>query len=491
MPKNTFSQAQSQTQQQTQTLSPHQVMVARLLELTTLELEDKVRSELMDNPALEAVEPEILSSSPEADNGTDYNSDYDSLLVNSADDYRSADDVPDYNGWEYSSRSEAAEDIPVSADISFGETLLSQLAELPLDERRKTIGEYIIGSLEEDGLLHKPVAEIEDELTVYYGLFTDRDEVESVLMMIQSFDPPGIGARTLQECLLLQLSREESGDTPSPGIALQRRILTECYDDFTKKRWAQLPDKLGVDEEVCREALAEISRLNPRPGASLAESLNVSRQQIIPDFIVDIQDETITVSLSNMFVPELRVSSDYQQMLDEQLQSGTSEHKAAAQFLKQKIDSAKSFISAVKQRETTLLDTMNAIVDKQSEFMLSGGDESQLKPMILEDIAKATGYDISTISRVSNSKYVQLPWGIFSLKYFFNDAVTLNDGGECSVRELYRSLQEIIDNEDKSNPLTDTELMEKLKQQGYTLARRTVAKYREQLQIPVARLRKE
>lgn len=488
MPKNIFAQNQTQTQQQTQTLSPHQVMVVRLLELTNIELEDKVRSELMENPALEAVEPDAMSAGPVAGGDDEYGV----RPANSADDYRTEDDVPDYNGWEYHSRGEVAEEIPVSADTSFGETLLEQLSELSLDGHQRTIGEYLIGSLEEDGLLHKPLTEIEDELTVYYGIYTDCAEIERVLQMIQGFDPPGIGARTLQECLLLQLAREEeNGGSLSPAFALQRRILTECYEDFSKKRWSVIADRLGVDDEECREALGEIARLNPRPGASLAESLSASRQQIIPDFTVEIQDETITVSLDSLYVPELRVSNEYQQMLDGQMLSGSPEHKAAAQFLKQKIDAAKGFIAAVKQREKTLVDTMNVIAAEQSAFLLSGGDESQLKPMILEDIAKATGYDISTVSRVSNSKYVQLPWGIFPLKYFFNDAVAMNDGGERSVRELYRCLQELVDTEDKGSPLTDTELMEKLKEQGFTMARRTVAKYREQLHIPVARLRKE
>lgn len=488
MPKNTFTQNQKQAQQQAQTLSPHQVQVVRLLELTNIELEDKVRSELMENPVLEAVEPDNLSSAMELEPDGGYGS----LPANSADDYRNEDDVPDYNGWEYRSRGEVAEEIPVSADTSFGERLLEQLAELSLDAQQRTVGEYLVGSLEEDGLLHKSLAEIEDELALYCGIDTDVDEIARVLLMIQGFDPPGIGARTLQECLLLQLSREEENEgRPSHSIALQRRILTECYEDFSKKRWHLLPDRLEVSDEECREALGEIARLNPRPGASLAESLSVSRQQIIPDFTIDIQDDIISVSLDNMFVPELRVNGEYQQMLDEQINSGSSEHRAAAQFLKQKIDAAKSFIAAVKQREKTLLDTMNVIAAEQSGFLLSGGDESLLKPMILEDVANATGYDISTVSRVSNSKYVQLPWGIFPLRYFFNDAVTMNDGCERSVRELYRCLQELVDTEDKNSPLTDAELMEKLKEQGFTMARRTVAKYREQLNIPVARLRKE
>ena len=489
MVKNSLTQTQTQIQTQTQTLSPPQVMYVRLLELTTVELEDKLRSEVIENPALEVIEAEHNPVSP-----TDKDEYGDEVNANSSDDYSSEDEIPDYNGWEYRKRGEIPEEIPYSADTSFGDTLLEQLGELPLDEKEKAIGEYIIGSLEEDGLLYKPLVEIEDELTIYYGMDTDMAQIEKVLGLIQTFDPPGIGARSLQECLLLQLNHAQDNATTDMqlhSIKLQKRIVTDCYDDFSKKHWDVLPGKLAVSEEECRRAISDITHLNPRPGASLAESLGTSRQQIIPDFIVDIHGDSISVQLNNMYVPELRVSDDYQRMLDEQMKCGNSESKAAAQFLKQKIDAAKGFISAVKQRENTLSDTMNAIVRLQAPFLLSGGDESLLKPMILDDVAQITNYDISTISRVSNSKYVQLPWGVYSLKYFFSDAVTMSDGGELSVRELHRCLQELIDNEDKSNPLTDTELMEKLQEQGFTMARRTVAKYREQLRIPVARLRKE
>jgi RNA polymerase sigma-54 factor len=290
----------------------------------------------------------------------------------------------------------------------------------------------------------------------------------------------------------LQIQREEENDDEqSQNLALQRRILTTHYDDFSHRRWDNLAEKLGIDEESCREAIADIARLNPRPGASLTEGLGSSRQQIVPDFTIDIHDESITVQLDNMYIPQLRVSNDYQQMLDDQIRSGRAEDKEAAQFLRHKIDAAKGFINAIKQREETLTRTMNEIVKAQRTFLLSGGDEAQLKPMILEDIAQRAGYDISTISRVSNSKYVQLPWGIFPLKYFFSDGIATKDGGEISVRELHRCLQDLIENEDKSAPLTDTELMEELHKQGFSLARRTVAKYREQLHIPVARLRKE
>lgn len=485
MKHNSLSQTQAQTQAQTQTLSPRQVLFVRMLELTTVELEDKVRSELLENPALEAIEPDT----PDASNILSGEESTDG--ISSADDYRTPDDVPEYAGWEHRSTAGTAEEIPLSAGVSFGETLLEQLGELRLDETEKAIGEYLIGSLEEDGLLYKPLDEIIDELTIYNGIYTDEKTILRLLQMIQTFDPPGIGARSLQECLLLQIKRQEENATGrNESLALQRSILTRHYDEFSQKRWENIAAKLGCDESSFREAIAEITRLNPRPGASLTEGLGTSRQQIVPDFTVEVQDETISVQLDNMYIPRLCVSDDYQQMLETQLRSDRPEEKAAAQFLRHKIDAAKSFISAVKQREETLTRTMNEIVKAQREFLLSGGDEALLKPMILEDIARATGYDISTVSRVSNSKYVQLPWGIFPLKYFFNDGVATVGGGEISVRELHRCLQELIATEDKSNPLTDAQLTDELCRQGFSLARRTVAKYREQLNIPVARLRK-
>ena len=457
----------------------------RMLELTTVELEDKVRSELLENPALEAIEPDT----PDASNILSGEESTDE--ISSADDYRTPDDVPEYAGWEHRSTAGTAQEIPLSAGVSFGETLLEQLGELRLDETEKAIGEYLIGSLEEDGLLYKPLDEIIDELTIYNGIYTDEKTILRLLQMIQTFDPPGIGARSLQECLLLQIKRQEENATGrNESLALQRSILTRHYDEFSQKRWENIAAKLGCDESSFREAIAEITRLNPRPGASLTEGLGTSRQQIVPDFTVEVQDETISVQLDNMYIPRLCVSDDYQQMLETQLRSDRPEEKAAAQFLRHKIDAAKGFISAVKQREETLTRTMNEIVKAQREFLLSGGDEALLKPMILEDIARATGYDISTVSRVSNSKYVQLPWGIFPLKYFFNDGVATVGGGEISVRELHRCLQELIATEDKSNPLTDAQLTDELCRQGFSLARRTVAKYREQLNIPVARLRK-
>ena len=345
---------------------------------------------------------------------------------------------------------------------------------------------HIIGSLDEDGFLTKDIAEIEDELLIYASVMTDREQILSVLERIQGFEPAGIAARNLQESLMLQLERVGC----NKDVTLQKRIVGEFYDDFAAKRWEQLDDKLGVEKEECRAAIADIVRLNPRPGASLSENVGFSRQQIIPDFILDIVDDNVYVSLNNVHVPELRVSEEYMQMLDEQLAGGNQEQKAAVTFLKQKIDAAKGFISAVQQRENTMLATMRAIVAKQKEYFLNGGDEAYLKPMILEDIAKMTGFDISTISRVSNSKYVQTPWSVSSLKYFFSDGVTKSDGTEQSVYELFAVIRELIESEDKNAPLTDQVLQEKLTERGYCVARRTVAKYREQLHIPVARLRK-
>ncbi len=474
MAGNTFTQTQKHEQTLTQTLSPQQLLTVQLLELTTMEIEDKVRSEVMDNPALEVVENDVIPENDATDNPIS------DISQDSDDDYSGNGDIPVFSGY-------GRNDYTIGDSVSFGDTLLEQLGELQLTPQEKSIGEYIIGSLDEDGFLRKDITEIEDELLIYANVMTDKEQILSILERIQGFEPAGIAARNLQESLMLQLERVEC----NKDVTLQKRIVGEFYDDFSSKHWEQLDDKLGVDRETCRAAIADIVRLNPRPGASLSENVGFSRQQIIPDFILDIVDDNVYVSLNNIHVPELRVSEEYVQMLDEQLAGGNQEQKAAVTFLKQKIDAAKGFISAVQQRENTMLVTMRAIVAKQKEYFLNGGDEAYLKPMILEDIAKMTGFDISTISRVSNSKYVQTPWSVSSLKYFFSDGVTKSDGTEQSVYELFAVIRELIESEDKNAPLTDQVLQEKLTERGYCVARRTVAKYREQLHIPVARLRKE
>ena len=475
MANNTFSQTQKHEQTLTQTLSPQQLLTVQLLELTTMEIEDRVRSEVMDNPALEVVDGDDISG--ESNTPDDVMSE---ISNDGDDDYSGNGEIPVFSGYGHGT------DYAIGDSMSFGDTLLEQLGELRLTPQEKSIGEYIIGSLDEDGFLRKDISEIEDELLIYGNVMTDMQQILGILELIQGFEPAGIAARSLQESLMIQLERIDNGK----DMTLQKRIVGEFYEDFAAKRWEQLADRLGVDKEVCRTAIADIVRLNPRPGASLSENVGFSRQQIIPDFVLDVVDDNVYVSLNNFHVPELRVCDEYVQMLDDQLASGNQEQKAAAAFLKQKIDSAKGFISAVQQRENTMLATMRAIVAKQKEYFINGGDEAYLKPMILEDIAKMTGFDISTISRVSNSKYVQTPWNVSPLKYFFSDGVVKDDGTEQSVYELFAVIKELVDGEDKNSPLTDQVLQEKLAERGYSVARRTVAKYREQLHIPVARLRK-
>ena len=474
MPKGSFTQTQHQQQALTQTLSPQQLLAVQLLEMTTVEIEERVRGEVMDNPALEPLEREDSLTDDDAGAVSD------EFLPDEFDDYSGNGDIPVAVG-RFSGAEIAGE------ALSFGDTLMEQLGELTLTPVERAVGEYIIGSLDEDGLLRKPLGEIEDELLVYDSIDADEALIADILARIQTFEPAGIAARSLQECLLLQLERASA----ARDVSLQKRIVTDYYDDFTGKRWSQIADRLGISDEECREAIADIVRLNPRPGASLAESVGFSRQQITPDFLLDVQDEEVYVSLNNAHVPALKVSEEYMQMLDAQATGSNAEQRAAAQFLRQKIDSARSFVSAVQQREQTMLSTMRAIVRMQKPFFVSGGDEAMLKPMILEDIARMTGYDISTISRVGNSKYVQTPWSIYPLKYFFSDGVVKDDGTEQSVYELFRVIRELVDAEDKVAPLTDQALQEALQEQGYNVARRTVAKYREQLGIPVARLRKE
>lgn len=467
---------QTQEQALTQTLSPQQLLAVQLLELTTVEIEDRVRSEIMDNPALEPVEHD-----EEGDVGKSSEELLEALSMDSDDDYSGNEDIQPVSGGGYWN------DIPIGDTLSFGDTLMEQLGECSLTPVERTVGEYIIGSLDEDGLLRKSLQEIEDELLVYNGVDANEDIIISVLSKIQSFEPAGIAARDLQECLLLQLARMDSGK----DVALCKEIVSNHYDDFAGKRWDQIADKIGIGKEECRDAIADIIRLNPRPGASLSENVGFSRQQIVPDFLLDVSDDMVSVALNNAHVPSLKVSDSYMHLLEEHASGNSGEQKDAALFLKQKIDLARGFITAVQQREQTMLSTMRAIASKQKEFFLSGGDEAFLKPMILEDIAKMTGYDISTISRVGNSKYVQVPWGIYQLKYFFSDGVVKDDGSKQSVYELFRILRELVDNEDKASPLTDLSLQEELASMGYSIARRTVAKYREQLGIPVARLRKE
>lgn len=487
-------QVQTQAQQQIQTLSPQQILVVKLLELPTVELEERIHSEILDNPALE----EGREKAENEDESTDYENNEDgneegNIPSNedlSLGDYRTEDDIPDYKLQEHNhSRDEVAEEIPFSDNVSFYEILKDQLQMQNLSDNERQIAEYLIGSLDDDGLLRKSMDSILDELAIYQGIYTTEEELNKALKVIQQFDPAGIGARDLQECLLLQIQRK----APSPLRQIELDIIGKCCDEFTRKNKERILQKLDITEEQYNEAVAELTKLNPRPGSSLGEAMGKNLQQIIPDFLVETYDDgTITLNLNNRNVPELRLSRQFTELLDEHTRNKANQSKAskdALLFLKQKVDAAQGFINAVKQRQQTLMTTMQAIIDLQRPFFLEG-DESLLKPMILKDVAERTGLDISTISRVSNSKYVQTNYGIYSLKYFFSDGYTTEDGEELSVREIKRILKECVDQEDKNKPYTDDELADLLKAKGYPIARRTVAKYRQQLNIPVARLRR-
>ena len=483
-------QIQAQSQQQVQALSPQQILLVKLLELPTVELEERIRGEILDNPALEEgkekteQEPDDFDS-PSEDDYTYTNEDL------SLGDYRTEDDIPDYKLQEHNrSRGETPEEIPFSDSISFYETLKEQLNMQNFSLEEENIAEYIIGSLDDDGLLRKSLSTLYEELAIYRGIYTDVTEIERILKIIQDFDPAGIGARSLQECLLLQIKRKPES---SPLKAIQQAIVEKCFDDFTKKNKEKIIQRLNIDEDTYQEAVNELTKLNPRPGSSLGEIIGKNYQQIIPDFIVETDDEgTITLSLNNKNVPELKLSKEFTELLEEHTnnkENQSKESKDAFLFLKQKVDSAQGFINAVKLRQHTLYTTMQAIIDLQKPFFLEG-DEALLKPMILKDVAERAQLDISTISRVSNSKYVQTNFGIYALKFFFSDRFTTEKGEELSVREIKQILKECVEHEDKNAPYTDDELTDILKERGFPIARRTTAKYRQQLNIPIARLRR-
>lgn len=483
-------QIQTQAQQQVQTLSPQQILVVKLLELPTVELEERIRAEILDNPALEEGKEK---TEQEADDDFDTSNEDDFSYTNedlSLGDYRTEDDIPDYKLQEHNrSRGETPEEIPFSDSVSFYETLKEQLNMQNLSPEEENIAEYIIGSLDDDGLLRKGLNTLYEELAIYRGIYTDTTEIERILKIIQDFDPAGIGARSLQECLLLQIQRKPESSLK----AIQQAIIEKCFDDFTKKNKEKIIQRLNIDEETYQEAVYELTKLNPRPGSSLGEIIGKNYQQIIPDFIVETDDEgTICLSLNNKNVPELKLSKEFTELLEEHTnnkENQSKESKDAFLFLKQKVDSAQGFINAVKLRQHTLYTTMQAIIDLQRPFFLEG-DETLLKPMILKDVAERTQLDISTISRVSNSKYVQTNFGIYALKFFFSDGFTTEKGEELSVREIKQILKECVEHEDKNAPYTDDELTDILKEKGFPIARRTTAKYRQQLNIPIARLRR-
>lgn len=481
-------QIQTQAQQLTQTLSPHQILVVKLLELPTMELEERVRAEILDNPALEEGKD---PSEQDHDIDTDLNED--NLYSNedlSLGDYRTEDDIPDYKLQEHNrSKGEVAEEIPFSDSVSFYEMLLEQLRMQHLTEEEEVMAEYLIGSLDDDGLLRKGMQTLIDELMLYRDIYSNKAEVERILSIIQEFDPAGIGARSLQECLLLQLKRKP--DSPLKKIEVE--IIEKYCDDFTRKNKEKIVQRLNISEETYDEAINELTKLNPRPGSSLGDIVGKNFQQIIPDFLVEAEEDgSINLTLNNGNVPELHLSREFNELLEEHTtnkENQSKESKDAFLFLKQKVDAAQGFINAIKQRQQTLLTTMQVIIDLQRPFFQEG-DETLLKPMILKDVAEKAKLDVSTISRVSNSKYVQTNYGIYPLRFFFSDGYTTEEGEELSIREIKQLLKECVEHENKENPYNDDELADILREKGYPIARRTVAKYRQQLNIPTARLRR-
>ncbi|MDR2475238.1 MAG: RNA polymerase factor sigma-54 [Bacteroidales bacterium] len=472
-----------------QKLSPQQIQVIRLIESTTLELEERVKQELEDNPALEE-NFERDDELADSDEGANLQQDIDNLPNDELADYRNEDDIPP-SKLEASSRSagEKKEDIPFSAGITFHESLIEQISLRDLSKNQTTIAEYIIGNIDDEGYLRRDLQAIANDLLFQMSLSISADELENVLAVIQDLEPLGVGARSLQECLLIQLRKQEN----SPVTELAINIIENQFNELAARHYDKIARELNLSEQLLKNVIQKITQLNPKPGNAFSTPLENRKETIIPDFIVEFLDGKLYISLNDKNMPELRVNQEYAEMLNEyavQTKRNNQHKKAAADFLRLNIDKAKWFIDALKQRQHTLISTMNAIVEKQQIFFKEG-DESVLKPMIMKDIAQKTGFDISTISRVSNSKYVQTNFGIYPLKFFFSESMQTEDGEEISSREIKRIITICIQNEDKNKPLTDDQLTEILQKKSYLIARRTVAKYREQLNIPPSRLRKE
>ena len=470
---------QSLQQRLLQKLSPQQIQLMKMLQLPTVELEKRIKEELEINPALDEGEEQVSEDefTEEADDKRD---DF------NFQDYTN-DETPSYKTQSNNfSKGQEEHQKPLSFGDSLSERLLKQIDLKIKNENQKKIAEYIIGNLDESGYLRRELFNIVDDLAFSQNIFADEEEIEQILAEVQDLEPHGVGARDLKECLLIQLRKKNK----TISIKTAEVILEKCFESFTKKHYSKISKKLDINNDAIKDAIAEIVKLNPKPGNSLIDSQS-DIQQITPDFTLIDNDGILSVELNQRNSPQLRVSNDYIEMI-KGFQEGAKNKrdKDAILFIKQKVDAAKWFIDAVKQRQNTLLITMKAIISFQKEFFLSG-DEKKLKPMILKDIASIVSMDISTISRVANSKHVSTPYGIFSLKYFFSESLTTDSGEEVSTREVKTILNEAINKEDKSKPLTDEKLASLLKEKGYLIARRTVAKYREQLNIPVARLRKE
>ena len=468
---------QELTLKQVQKLSPLQIQTIKLIELPVQELEQRIRKELEENPVLDDDVPESK------DDTDDDNQPREISLSEIKDD----DSIPEYrlrvNNY---GKDERPQYNTFSVKESFTQSLMEQLGFRNLSEHQYNIAAFIIGSLDDDGYLRRDIDSLVDDLAFRMNINTDEDEVLQMLKVIQEFDPPGIGARDLRECLLIQLK----GLKQTEDVTNARRIVSEYFQEFSNKHFQRIMSRLGLDETEMKAAMASIVKLNPSPGGQIDDSYNDQAQQIVPDFVLELEDGELKLSMPRFSIPEIRINKKYADLLMEASTSSERQKKEAATFVKQKMDSAKWFVEALKQRHNTLLSTMQAIVDYQHDYFIDG-DESNLRPMVLKDIAAKTGFDISTISRVVNSKYIETHFGIFPLKYFFSEGLENQQGEEVSTRELKKVLQECVDNEDKHKPLTDDQLVSIMNEKGYKVARRTIAKYRDQLGIPKARLRKE
>ena len=464
-----------------QKLSPQQIQLMKLIQLPTLDFEQKIQREIEENPALEQGQN---SSDENNEEGQDDYSDSDDLNI---DDYINYDDTPSYKLSSNNSGNQEDKNIPFASGISFTQHLLTQLKPISLSEKKMKIAEFLVGSIDESGYIRLDTEEIIDDLAFTQNLIVSNDELEEVLKIVQEFDPPGVGALSLQNCLILQLKRKKS----SVSIDLAIEIIENSFEQFSKKHFEKLMNKYSINEEQLKEVITIISKLNPKPGGSYSGG-GKPIEQVIPDFKISIENNELILELNYRNSPTLNISRDYDEMLrGYKLEKNKSKsQREAIQFIKQKLDSAKWFIDAVKQRQQTLFITMQAIMNYQKEYFITG-DERKIKPMILKDIANEIQMDISTISRVANSKYVDTPYGTKLLKEFFSESMKTTSGEEISTIEIKKILEKIISNENKRKPETDEKLVKLLNEKGYKIARRTVAKYREQLNIPVARLRKE
>ncbi|MBN2669657.1 MAG: RNA polymerase factor sigma-54 [Bacteroidales bacterium] len=468
-----------------QKLSPQQIQLIKLLEVPTIELEQRIKRELEENPTLEEGREEDEENMDEENHEQEDDDEF------TLEDYLNEEDIPSYRlNANNHSKDDEKKEIPLSIGASFYESLYDQLGLKKLSEEEYDLAKYIIGNIDEDGYLRREIPMIADDLMFRQNISVSDEELEEILKIIQSFDPPGVGCRDLQECLILQLERK---DMENKAVKTAYEILNNNFEEFTKKHYNKLTAKYGITEQDLKLVLEEIIKLNPKPGSSFVSPGSRPTQHITPDFLLDFEDGQLKLSLNSRNAPELKVSRTYVNMLEDYANNKSNqsqEQKDTVQFIRQKLDSAKWFIDAIKQRQQTLFKTMNAILEFQKEYFQEG-DIKSLRPMILKDIAEKTELDISTISRVANSKYIQTHFGIFPLKSFFSEAMQTTEGEDVSSKEIKAIMEELIGQEDKRKPLTDDKLSDLLNEKGYRIARRTVAKYREQMGIPVGRMRKE